>query len=70
MTGIAEINLPIDYKIKNIERTEMMKVQKAMAMKQAPLPNLPSNMGTNFQAHRRGMLTKLAAMFTCIAQYI
>ena len=56
LVGIAEINLPIEYKMKNIERTETEKQLRANAPKRPFFANLPSNMGTNFQQHRRGIV--------------
>ncbi len=63
LVGIAEINLPIEYKMKNIERTETEKQLRANAPKRPFFANLPSNMGTNFQQHRRGMVFVLALFF-------
>jgi hypothetical protein len=56
LVGIAEINLPIEVKLANIERTELAKQAKMSQPARSSLGiELPSNFGANYQQHRRGV---------------
>eukprot|EP00455_Lapot_gusevi_P013919 TRINITY_DN16882_c0_g2_i1.p1 TRINITY_DN16882_c0_g2~~TRINITY_DN16882_c0_g2_i1.p1 ORF type:complete len:289 (+),score=65.14 TRINITY_DN16882_c0_g2_i1:32-868(+) len=54
LAGIAEVHLPIEYKIKNIERTEVAKQEK-FANRTKTMPNvpMPQNISVNFARHNR-----------------
>jgi hypothetical protein len=59
LVGIAEVNLSIDYKMKNIERTEAERQRRSLHTNVPESFVLPSNMGVNFQQHRRGTIATL-----------
>jgi len=56
LSGIPEVDLGIDTKIKNIERTEEAKIELIKEMKkkkEKPSQFVPSNMAVNYVQHKR-----------------
>jgi len=53
LTGIVEVELPIEFKLKNIEETESAKRQLlGKSKKNINLTQLPANMSVNFSRHQ------------------